>query len=81
MEKNKRQFRVIIESAEDGFFVASVPAIPGCHTQAQTIPELMDNVRDVIKLCLEVAKEDTSYRRRINFAYEPSFIGMEMVSI
>ncbi|MDO8569542.1 MAG: type II toxin-antitoxin system HicB family antitoxin [bacterium] len=78
----KDQFKVLIERDEDGYFVASVPALPGCHTQAKTIPELMERVREAIKLCLSVAKTDSQYRKKIQlFAYEPSFVGMEMVSV
>ncbi|MDO8569874.1 MAG: type II toxin-antitoxin system HicB family antitoxin [bacterium] len=78
----KDKFKVLIERDEDGYFVASVPALPGCHTQAKTIPELMERVREAIKLCLFVAKTDPQYRKKIKlFAYEPSFVGMEMVSV
>lgn len=78
----KDKFKVLIERDEDGYFVASVPALPGCHTQAKTIPELMERVREAIKLCLSVAKTDPQYRKKIKlFAYEPSFVGMELISI
>lgn len=76
------QFKVIIERDEDGYFVASVPALPGCHTQAKTLPELMKRVKDAIKLCRTVAKKDARYREKIKrFAYEPSFIGIEFVTV
>ncbi|HEY4515153.1 MAG TPA: type II toxin-antitoxin system HicB family antitoxin [Candidatus Paceibacterota bacterium] len=65
---------------EDGFFVASVPALPGCHTQAKTLTELRKRVREVIGLCLQVAKTDSAYRRRITLG-EPAFMGMEMVEV
>jgi predicted RNase H-like HicB family nuclease len=78
----KNQFKVIIERDEDGYFVASVPALPGCYTQSKTIDELRKNVRDAIRLCLEVARQDQNYRKRIKqLAYEPSFIGMEVISL
>ena len=80
--KKEHQFKVIIERDEDGFFVATVPALPGCYTQAKTIPELKKRVQEVILLCLEVAKENPSYRKRIQqFSYEPSFVGMEVVHV
>jgi len=76
------KFKVVIERDEDGYFVASVPALPGCHTQAKTLPQLMERVRDAIRLCLEVARKDSQYRERIkHFAYEPSFVGMELVTL
>jgi predicted RNase H-like HicB family nuclease len=49
-----REFNVIIERDEEGYYVASVPALPGCHTQARSLDELMDRVREAIALCLEV---------------------------
>jgi len=82
MVKKVQQFKVIIEQGEDGYFVASVPALPGCYTQAKTLSELKKRVREAILLCLEVARTDPQYRRRLkNFAYEPSFIGLEMAEI
>src|SRR3989338_1633351 len=44
MDKKKQQFKVIIEQGEDGFFVASVPSLPGCYTQAKTVKELKKRV-------------------------------------
>ncbi|MEH2167117.1 MAG: type II toxin-antitoxin system HicB family antitoxin [Nostoc sp.] len=49
----KREFNVILERDADGYFVASVPNLPGCHTQAQTLDELMERIREAIELCLE----------------------------
>jgi predicted RNase H-like HicB family nuclease len=52
-----REFSVVIERDEEGYFVASVPSLPGCHTQARSLDELMDRVREAIALCLEVEAE------------------------
>lgn len=49
----KRKFTVVIERDEEGYYVASVPALRGCHTQARTLDTLMKRVREVIELCLE----------------------------
>ncbi|MFH0820120.1 MAG: type II toxin-antitoxin system HicB family antitoxin [bacterium] len=82
MAKVQRQFRVIIEQDEDGFFVASVPALPGCCTQAKTLNELNKRIREAILLCLEVAKEDPQYRKKIkHLSYEPTFIGLQTVNV
>lgn len=51
--KAKRNFTVIIERDEDGVYVATVPSLPGCHTQAKNLDTLMKRVREVIELCLE----------------------------
>ncbi len=49
-----REFNVIIERDEDGYFVASVPELRGCHTQANSLDVLMKRVKEAIQLCLEV---------------------------
>jgi predicted RNase H-like HicB family nuclease len=49
--KSKRKFTVVIERDEDGLYVASVPVLRGCHTQAKTLDTLMKRVREVIELC------------------------------
>jgi len=55
MRKNgKQEFSVVVERDEDGYYVASVPALPGCHTQARSLDKLMERVREAIALCLEV---------------------------
>ena len=46
-------FDVVVERDAEGTYVASVPALHGCHTQAQSLDELMERVREVISLCLE----------------------------
>jgi len=51
--KARRKFTVLIERDEDGLYVATVPALHGCHTQAKTLDTLMKRVREVIQLCLE----------------------------
>ena len=49
-----RQFDVVIERDEEGYYVASVPQIPACHTQARSLDELTQRIREAIELCLEV---------------------------
>ena len=53
----KREFSVIIERDEAGYYVASVPSLPGCHTQAKSLDKVMERIREAIDLCLEVRKE------------------------
>ena len=50
----KREFDVIIEQDSKGYFVASVPELRGCHTQAKSLDVLMKRIREAIELCLEV---------------------------
>ena len=47
------KFAVVVEKDEDGYYVASVPELPGCHTQAKTLDELMRRIRDAIEVYLE----------------------------
>ncbi|MEK6960630.1 MAG: type II toxin-antitoxin system HicB family antitoxin [Nanoarchaeota archaeon] len=53
----KRTFHVIIEQDEDGVYIGKVPELRGCHSQGDTIDELMKNIRECIGLCLEVEVE------------------------
>jgi len=53
-EPMTQEFSVVIERDADGYFVASVPALRGCHTQAKSLDVLMKRVREAIELCLEV---------------------------
>jgi predicted RNase H-like HicB family nuclease len=66
------QFDVIVEKDAAGYFVASVPALPGCHTQAKSLDTLMERIREAIELCLEV-QGDT---------IEPlDFVGVQRISV
>ncbi len=55
-----REFTIVIERDAEGFFVASVPALPGCHTQATTREDLNARIREAIALCLEAGEADVS---------------------
>ncbi len=67
-----RQFDVIVEKDTEGYFIASVPALAGCHTQAKSLDELMERIREAIELCLEVQEESS----------EPlEFIGIQRISV
>jgi len=65
-----KEFNVLIEQDEDGYFVASVPALRGCHTQAKSLDELIERIQEVIALCLEV-EEPVSNK----------FIGIQRVTV
>lgn len=79
------QFKVLIEQDEDGMFVASVPAIPGCHTQGETYEEAIKGIEEAIELCLEVARNDGKYREKIDFGEvsqnKPRFLGVVNIPI
>ncbi len=65
-----REFSVVIEKDEDGYFVASVPALRGCHTQAKSLDVLMKRIREAIELCLEIEEPVTN-----------EFIGVQRVAV
>ena len=67
----KREFSVIIEKDEDGYFVGSVPELSGCHTQSRSLDELMERIKETIQLCLEVQGEDV----------HTEFIGIQRVAV
>jgi predicted RNase H-like HicB family nuclease len=51
-----RQFNVLIERDHAGYYVASVPALRGCHSQAKSLDALLDRIKEAIELCLEVTE-------------------------
>lgn len=67
-----REFDVVVERDEDGIYVASVPALRGCHTQAKSLDKLMSRIREAIELCLEVEDEPSR---------DLEFVGVQRVRI
>ena len=65
-----KEFSVVIEKDEDGYYVASVPALRGCHTQAKSLDVLMKRIREAIELCLEVEEPAAT-----------EFIGVQRVAL
>ena len=47
------QFNVVVEMDSEGYFVATVPALHGCHTQAKNLDKIMERIKEAIELCLE----------------------------
>lgn len=54
------EFDVVILEDETGGYIALVPALPGCHTQGDTLEELMENVKEAIDLYVETLTEEDS---------------------
>lgn len=50
----KKEFTVIIEQDEQGYFIAEAPELAGCHTQAKSLDVLLERTKEAIQLCLEV---------------------------
>ena len=68
----ERDFDVIIERDRSGYYVASVPALRGCHTQARSLDTLLKRVREAIELCLEVEAEKPE---------RLAFVGIQRVTV
>lgn len=68
----ERQFDIVIERDEEGLYVASVPQLHGCHTQARSLDDLIDRVREAIELCLDVEGVPTN---------ELEFIGIQRITV
>jgi predicted RNase H-like HicB family nuclease len=54
----KKEFNVVVERDRDGFYVASIPELKGCHTQAKSLDDLMARIREAAELCLEVQGQE-----------------------
>jgi len=68
----KKEFNVVIEKDSEGYLVASVPDLPGCHTQAKSLDKLLDRIKEAIELCLE----------EYGLVEEPSeFMGIQKVAV
>jgi len=69
----QRDFTVVVERDEDGNYVASVPALSGCHTQARSLDELIERVQEAIAVCLE--DDDATGRPHLEF------VGVQRVTV
>ena len=67
-----RQFDVVIERDEEGLYVASVPQLPGCHTDGASLDELMAEIREAIELCLEVQGQEPN---------NLEFVGIQRITV
>ena len=65
-----KEFSVVIEKDQNGYFVASVPTLQGCHTQAKSLDKLMKRVKEAIELCLEMENPAST-----------EFIGVQRVAV
>jgi predicted RNase H-like HicB family nuclease len=73
MSKSKKhEFSVIVERDQEGYYVASVPELRGCHTQARSLDKLVERVREAIELCLEVERDTPA---------TTEFIGVQRIAV
>lgn len=64
------EFDVVIERDSDGYYVASVPVLRGCHTQAKSLDTLMKRIREAIALCMDVEEPTAN-----------EFVGVQRVAV
>ena len=74
------QFKVLIEQAEDGMYVASVPELPGCYTQGKTLEEVRKRIKEAIELVLESDK-DIKEEKLESPSSSSHFFGIEEITI
>ena len=68
----KREFSVVIERDSEGYYVASVPELHGCHTQARSLDKLLTRIKEAIALCLEVQDAEPT---------QSEFVGVQRVAV
>jgi predicted RNase H-like HicB family nuclease len=68
----KREFNVVIERDAEGYYVAMVPELSGCHTQARSLDKLLVRIKEAIELCVEVEGAT---------ATDSEFIGVQRVAV
>lgn len=71
-----KQFPVFVEKDEDGFYVVECPLFKGCYSQGKTLDEALENIREVIDLCLE-EKENVEILKW----YRPLEISLHTISV
>ncbi|MEK6792746.1 MAG: type II toxin-antitoxin system HicB family antitoxin [Nanoarchaeota archaeon] len=71
------EYNIIIEKGEDGYLISEVLEIPGCHTQAKTMDELLKRTKEAIELCLEVEEDKTI----IEIKFPVKFIGLQKIEV
>ncbi len=76
MAKQKHTFQIIVEQDEAGYYVAECPALRACYTQGKTYEEVIENIKDVIAMCLE----DLKARKR-SIPKQPEIIGVRSVEV
>ena len=67
----RREFNVLVERDDAGWYVATVPELRGCHTQARSLDALMVRVREAIELCLETDQGGNA----------PVFVALQRISL
>ncbi len=67
-----REYNVVIERDTEGYLVATVPELAGCHTQAKSMDTVLKRIQEAISLCLEESGATDEPRE---------FVGIQRVAI
>jgi predicted RNase H-like HicB family nuclease len=67
-----REFSVIVERDAEAYYVGTVPALRGCHSQAHSLDELMIRIREAVEVCLEAQGDNLE---------SLDFVGVQMIRI
>jgi len=67
-----KKYTIIIERDEDGWLVSEVVELPGCHTQAKTMDELLKRTKEAIKAYLETEEP---------FEISEEFVGVQQIEV
>jgi predicted RNase H-like HicB family nuclease len=70
-----KEFYVVIEKDEDGLYIGEVPQLKACYSQGATIDELMENMKEVIEMCLEEIENND------NLVSMNEFIGVQKIRL
>lgn len=66
-----KEFNIIIGQGEDGYLISEVVELPGCHTQAKSLDELMRRTREAVSLCLKCEKPSAGEK----------FLGIQKIAV
>jgi len=73
------QFKVIIEQDENKIYLASVPELPGCYTQGNTLEKVRERIKEAIALVLE--EDEEIKKEKLTSKFSPNFFGIEEVTV
>jgi len=66
LEMKKIHLPIIIEIDEDGYYIATCPLFKGCHSYGETIDKALENIKEVIEICLEETRNFLSYNQDLS---------------
>ncbi|MFA5813959.1 MAG: type II toxin-antitoxin system HicB family antitoxin [Patescibacteria group bacterium] len=72
----KKNFPLLIEKDEDGFYVVECPVFDGCYSQGRTLDEARQNILEVIELCLAEKKN-----RELFDEYQPRELSFHLIAV